>query len=46
MQAVDEESRPVVSKTLVNQVKEKYPETGGMTIAGLIEWALRKLLGA
>jgi hypothetical protein len=46
MQAVDEESRPVVSKALVNKVKEKYPETVGMTIAGLVEWALRKLLGA
>jgi hypothetical protein len=43
MQAVDE-ARIYADKALLNQLKEKYPETGGMTFTGLVEWAIRKLL--
>jgi hypothetical protein len=31
-------------RDLIQQIKEKYPETKGMTATGVIDWALRKLL--
>jgi hypothetical protein len=41
-----EETRIYTDKDLLTKVKEKYPETGGMTFTGIVDWALRKLLQA
>jgi hypothetical protein len=46
MQAIEDQARIYADRTLLNQVKEKYPETGGMTFTGIVDWALRKLLQA
>jgi len=39
-----ETSRIEVARSLMDQIKEAYPESKGMTYAGLVDWALRKLL--
>jgi len=33
-----------VNKELVDQLKEKYPETKGLTYTGLVDLMLRKVL--
>lgn len=36
--------RAYVESELVEQVKLFYPETGGMTATGVVDWGLRKLV--
>ena len=36
--------RAYVDGDLVDTVKVVFPETGGLTATGVIDWALRKLL--
>lgn len=38
------ETRTYVNRDLLNQVKEKFPETAGMKNTQIVEWALRKLM--
>lgn len=48
MSALNEQTsgmtRPRVDITLIEQVQAKYPETAGLDMAGVVGWALRKLL--
>jgi len=41
---MEEETRVYVSKRLLNELKEKFAETEGMTFTGVVDWALRYLL--
>ena len=43
-QETDPEKRVYANAKLMQNVKQEYPETKGMTYSGLVEWALRKLL--
>ena len=38
-------ARLEVDEKLLDQIKEAYPEMKGLTYTGLVEWALRKVLG-
>jgi hypothetical protein len=41
---VAKDVRTYTDSELVEQIKDKYPETVGMTATGVVDWALRKLL--
>ena len=40
----NKEARARVASELIQKVKQKFPETEGMTATGLVDWALRYLL--
>ena len=40
----NKEARARVTLKLIQKVKQKFPETKGMTATGLVDWALRYLL--
>ena len=41
------EAKPLrvkVERELIETVKNMYPESGGLTATGVVDWALRKLI--
>lgn len=38
------ELRPYVDSELIQQIKERFSETKGMTATGVVDWALRYLM--
>jgi len=41
---LNKDIRAYVNVDILAQVKETFPETGGLSATGLVDWALRKLL--
>ena len=41
---MDKPIRAYVNRTLLVEVKKTFPETGGLSNTGIVDWTLRKLL--